>query len=103
MGIHAGRPQSSARDGETSGRLTQGGNSLSATTVVDEHAARFVRRLVGELGQQVGALEGTLATCSGAFDEGLPSAAVEEMSLSLAEIRERVPALREAAREVGRS
>jgi hypothetical protein len=76
---------------------------LSATTVVDPPEARFAKRLVGELGKQLGAIEGTLATCSGVFDEGLPSAVVEKMRIDARRIREQMPALREAAREMGLS
>jgi hypothetical protein len=95
--------QNRARDGETSGRTTQGGNSLSATTVVDEHVVRHARKLVGEVGEQLGELEGTLAECAGFFDEGLPAAVVGQMGISAGDIREQLPTLREAARELGRS
>ena len=76
---------------------------MPATTVVDEHAERFAKQLVGELAKNLGALEGTLAALAGAFDEGLPAAVVGKMGISAGEIRQQVPALREAAREVGRS
>jgi len=75
----------------------------AAPTVVDPHAERLVRGLIGELAEDLGSLEGTLASLSGIFDEGLPGAVVGAMGLNVGEIRQQLPALREAAREMGLS
>jgi hypothetical protein len=98
--LHSGRnPQSSARDGETSGRPTQGGNSLSANTIaIDRQAREEALKAHGGLSADLNALDQHLAYLVGFFgaDHPLASAVVGAVGISADEMRQQIRPLRQA-------
>jgi hypothetical protein len=95
--------KSSARDGETSGRPTQGGKPLSTSTIaIDETARDQALKAASDLSADLGALESQLAYLQGFFgeDHKLASAVLGSVGISATEMRQQLPALKQAIRDL---
>jgi hypothetical protein len=75
---------------------------LSATTLsIDAQARQRALRWVSDLSQAIGEAEGVLATLKGVVDDdSLGSAIVGAIGISATQIRQQVPALRQAIRDI---
>lgn len=134
MPLYSGRPplnpQSSARDGETSGRVSQGGKSVAGpnlsdradalertdngcrtaaaeqmpptgTAGIDRVARERAEGWVSELGQRISEAELTLATVGGfVADSPLGGAAAGAVASNLESAREQIATLRQVVRDL---
>jgi hypothetical protein len=69
--------------------------------VPNTHARATAEDWVTDLTHDIAQIELGLVKLGGLFDEGLPQAVVGSLSILAGELRERLPALRQAARDVG--
>ena len=93
----------SGRDVPASDRTADKENPLPAapTIPVDVQARQRALRWVGGLSQALGEVESSLATLKGFVDDdALGSAVVGAIGISATEIRQQVPALRQAIRDI---
>jgi hypothetical protein len=68
--------------------------------VIDCQARERAEGWLSELSEHIGKAELLLATLGGFCDEGLGQAIVGAMGLSVGEVREQIPALRQAVRDM---
>jgi hypothetical protein len=96
--------QNSARDGGTSGRPAGKENPMpaSATIAIDQEARDKALQWVGGLTENIGQVENSLALLSGFVgdDHPLAAAVVGAIGISATEMRQQLPALKQAIRDI---
>jgi hypothetical protein len=96
--------QNSARDGDTSGRPADKENTLpaSATIAIDQEARDKGLHWVRDLAENIGRVENSLAILSGFVgdDHRFAAAAVGAIGISATEMRQQLPALKQAIRDI---
>jgi hypothetical protein len=96
--------KNSARDCGTSGRQTETEQAVSAspTIAIDQEARDEALGSVGDLSQAVGQVESSLARLTGFVGDDAPLAAavLGASGISATEIRQQLPALRQAILDI---